>query len=174
MALLSDPDSLGDNALGKFTTTFNLAVAFAGAGDFETISGIGFMIADADTSPGSWTNELNAASPLFPSVDEAIINDLDYIKSSATPINDAVKLNLSDPIGGAASPFSVLYRYRKSGSLQIDLVVSLMEGVSTIASWTHTDIPDSYVQVEQTLTAPQFASISDPNNLSIQFSANKP
>jgi hypothetical protein len=170
---IQDGAALGRWALGKFTTTLDIAATYAGSGNLFVLSGAALMRPDADTSTGSWTNEVDAAV-LFPSIDEAIIDDADYIKSSATPANDVCKIRLSDPLFSPAQPFSVNYRYRKSGSLQIDLTVRLLEGVTQIATFTHTNIADTFVTAEQILTTPQFTSITDFTNLFIEFTANKP
>lgn len=129
---------------------------------------------DADDTDGGWTDE-GGATTLFDHIDESSATDSDYIQSSNNPVDDIVKLRLSDPsVSLLQRPVTVRYRYRKKGdpNLTMNLTASLLQGASTIASWQHDDIGSDFVTAEQALTAPQFALISDFNDLFIQFSAS--
>lgn len=126
---------------------------------------------DADDTDGGWTNEAGGAS-LFDHIDEIVADDADYIWSVRGPVNDLCKIRLSDQTG--IFPANVTYRYAKVGDTQIDLTVKLLEGASTIATWTHTDISTTLTTVQQDLTGGQFASIVDLSNMYLSFSANQP
>ncbi len=129
---------------------------------------------DADDTDGTWTNESDSASNLYQSIDETVASDTDYIKSVHLPDHDICKIRLSDPSGMVMRPATVHYRFKKRGETtqQINLDVSLLQGSTEIAAWTETDISTSYVDGSQTLTLAQFNSISDFNNLYIQFDAS--
>ena len=130
-----------------------------------------YLRPDADDTDGGWKTEADTTS-LFGSVDETAASDSDYIKSSADPDHDICKLRLSDPSSVSMMPSRVRYRYRKTGDagIPLNLTVSLVQGASTtIASWTHTDISGSFATAEQSLTQAQFDTISDFNDLFIQF-----
>ncbi len=129
---------------------------------------------DADDTDGTWTNESDSGSNLFASIDETVANDSDYIKSVHLPDHDICKIRLSDPSGMVMRPATVHYRFKKRGETtqQINLDVSLLQGSTEIAKWTETDITTSYVDGSQTLTLAQFNSISDFNNLYLQFDAS--
>lgn len=102
--------------------------------------GLTFLSPDADASAGGWTNE-SGGTTLYPSIDERFTpNDADYIRSSNNPSNDTCRVSLSNPSGAVAQPFTVSYRYGKSGTAQIDITVTLRQGSTTIASWTHTNV----------------------------------
>jgi hypothetical protein len=111
--------------------------------------------------------------PLYPSIDEGIPNDADYIQSAQAPASDTCQVRLSNPVGGVAEPFGISYRYGKFFSPQIDLTVTLLQGVTTIKSWTHTDIPATPVTVRQVLTSGEFATITDFTDLYLRFTANQ-
>lgn len=129
-----------------------------------------YMYPDADVSDGSWTDQ-DGGTSLFAAVDEDPKNSADYIKSSANPSADICRLRISNPGAQPAQPFDVQYAYLKQGASQIDLTVRLFQGVTEIAEWVHTDIADSELEATQTLTSPQFAAITDFNDLEIEFEA---
>lgn len=146
---------------------------FAGVG---AISGNGTALRslqpDADSIDGGWTDQVGGTS-LFAAVDEMIADDADYIRSAGDPVVDVCKIALSNPSGAApAEPFIVIYRYKKAGSNPIDLGVRLLQGVTEIAAWSHSDVGTEFIIAEQTLTGPQFAAISDFNDLFIEFTGD--
>src|SRR3954468_16329145 len=130
-----------------------------------------YLRPDADSIDGGWTNELGGTS-LFSSIDETSADDSDYIRSSINPVADIAKISLGNPSGGVGAPAKIRYRYKKDSTTTVNLTVRLLQGVTEIASWTHTGISSSYVTTEQTLTAPQLASITDFTDLYIVFEAN--
>lgn len=130
-----------------------------------------FIRPDADSSDGTWTDQVGGTS-LFAAIDESVAADTDYIRSAIAPANDVCKISLSDPSETPSEPVTVVYRYRKNGTTQINLRVRLLQGVTEIASWTHNDITESFVDGEQELTGLQFAAISDFDDLFLEFTAN--
>ena len=133
---------------------------------------------DADDTDGLWTNELSATT-LYTSIDETANADADYIQSASMPSSDLCKVALSDPTGTGtvtpAEPMSVHYRFKKSASGgTFTLRVRLLEGTTPIATWTESSVSDSYTYVEHTLTAAEFASITDFTNLYLDFQADAP
>lgn len=116
----------------------------------------------SDVLAGSWTP--SSGTSLFGVIDEATVNDLDYIQSSASPVTaDECKVRLqggTDPAIGTGHV--VRYRYKKNatGGDQINLTVTLYaaDGSTVIASWTHTNI-DAITEADQTLTTTQADSI---------------
>lgn len=133
-----------------------------------------FVRPSADDTDGGWTNELDSNVNLFASIDEVSVDDADYIKSESDPVSDTVKIKLETIVSAVAEPFIVRYRYKKSGTATIDLTARLIQGTTNIAEWAHTDIGTSFITAEQSLTAPQFASITDFTDLYIGFTADVP
>jgi hypothetical protein len=100
-----------------------------------------------------------------------VASDTDYIQSSINPVSDVAKISLSNPSSMVTGPVKLRYRYKKTEAATTNLTVRLLQGVTEIASWSATGISASYVTTEQTLTAPQLASITDFNDLYIEFTA---
>jgi len=131
------------------------------------------LFPDADITDGSWTDQ-DGGTNLFAAIDEPVLSDSDYIKSSSNPVNDVCEVRLSDPGSAPSQPFEVFYRYKKSGGATIDLIVKLVQGTTVIATWTHNDISSSFVTASQVLSGGEFASITDFNDLRIRFEADIP
>jgi hypothetical protein len=125
---------------------------------------------DRGMADGGWTTHLGG-SDLWTAIDEAAADDADYIRSSNNPSADACEVSLSNPSGTVGQEVIIEYRYAKSGTGQIDLAVSLKEGVTSIASWTHTNIGATETTAQQTLSAGEIASITDYAALSLRFEA---
>ena len=103
---------------------------------------------------------------------EVVVDDATYIKSSLNPIHDVCKVKLSTSPTGVTQPVTVNYRYKAQGVGLVNIIVSLVQGASTvIASWEHDAIGGTFVTASQTLTDLQFASITDFNDLYLQFEA---
>jgi hypothetical protein len=127
---------------------------------------------DADVSDGGWTTQAGG-TVLYAVIDEAAADDADYIRSSDDPSADACEVSLSNPTGNVGEEVIVEYRYAKSGTAQINLVVTLKQGVTTIATWTHNNIGTTETTAQQTLSAGEVASITDYSALSLRFEATE-
>jgi hypothetical protein len=119
------------------------------AGDARGIGGasavgreIIYLRPDADTATDGWTDELNGTTNIFQSIDEATLSDTDYVQSPSTAGSSA------------------------------DLIVRLFQGATEIAEWAHTDISATFTDATQTLTTPQFESITDWNDLFAELDDN--
>lgn len=130
----------------------------------------------ADTNnPGSYTNELGGSVDIFQSIDEAVASDADFVQSPLAPASAVYVTKLStleDPV--SSTGHTVHYRYQKDAAAgaQIDLVVELRQDYvsevsqgTLIASWTHNNIANGFVQANQALTGPQADAITDYGNL---------
>ena len=137
-----------------------------------------YLYPDADTSIGNWTTDAGSASNLYQQIDEVTANDSDYVRSEIQPVTSKAKFRLSNsvPKPVASADQWVKYRYQKSGDAGaplLNLTVRLIEGASTIrASWTHTNISATLTDASQLLTGPQKSSITDYDDLFIEFEAD--
>lgn len=130
------------------------------------------IVPNADDTDGTWTNELGGTT-LYTSINETASDDADYIQSVEGPSLEVCSVALGDPGVTPAEPMSVHYRFAKDiASGTMDLRVRLMQGASPIATWTETNISTNLLYVEHTLTAAEFASISDFTALTLEFRAN--
>lgn len=125
-----------------------------------------------DISTGSWRNETGGTT-LFSSIDETTADNTDYIRSGNNPTNDICEISLTSPVGGIINgPIKYRYGKKNNNTVVVNLRVRLMQGATEIAAWNHVNIPFTPVDATQFLTAPQFAAITDPSNLRLQFIAN--
>lgn len=133
---------------------------------------------DADDSISDWTNEAGGTVNLYTSIDEVTALDTDYIKSPSPPNGSAARFRLSDPTAGKTlvAPVDISYRYKKTSAVDQRLDVTIYQGSTPIASWYRTGaaLTTSFQTATHTLTAPQLASITNFNNLYIEFSAGPP
>ena len=129
---------------------------------------------DADDTDGLWLTEALGTS-LFGSIDETASDDADYINSTYAPVADVSKVSLSNPSVTPAEPMSVHYRFKKDNANgTMELRVRLMENTTAIATWTESNVSSNYLYVEHTLTAAEFAAITDFTALYLEFRANYP
>lgn len=135
----------------------------------------GAMRPDGTTIQGGWVNEAGGAA-LWSSIDEVTADDSDYIRSMDNPVSDICQVSLTNVSGTISQPFYVGYRYGKAGAgklgTSLGLIVSLKQGSTLIASWSHSDIPAAQTTTKQGLTSGQFAAISDFTDLRLEFEAS--
>lgn len=128
----------------------------------------------SDITDGSWLNELSTNTNLFASIDETVASDTDYIISPtlSSGFSDTCEVGLTaltDPV--SSSSHTVAYRYRAQGVGTMNLTVRLMQGVTIIASWTHTSVSTSYAVATQTLSGAEADAITDYGDLRFRFVA---
>lgn len=138
-----------------------------------------FARPDNDDSIGSWTDEASGTTDIYLGIDEATAEDTELVRSEADPSTSLYETGLStitDPVSSANH--IVRYRYQKgeSGGGQpgdIDLIVTLRQGTTDIASNTHSDIATGFVDGTFTLSGAEADAITDYTDLNIEMSANK-
>jgi len=125
----------------------------------------------SDQSIGNWTTQAGGTANLWSTVDEVSFDDSDYVQSGQAPASsDHLTLNL----GSVSTPQSgsrvLHYRYSKdAGTERTDLQVELLQGVTVVQSWTHTDIPTTWTQADQSVTG----TITDYTDLHIRLTATQ-
>jgi len=130
---------------------------------------------DADDSISDWADETGGTTGIFNSIDEVSASDADYIRSPTPPNASVTRFRVSDPTAGKTlvDPVKIRYRFKKTSSDDLKLIVSLKQGTTLIRSWTHAsiDLTETFQTVEQTLSSGELASITDFNNLFIELAA---
>lgn len=137
-----------------------------------------------DTTRDNWEEDDGTTVNIFDQIDEAVADDLDYIRTVLTPTSDVyvTKLTtLEDPVSSAGH--IVRYRYRKDADAgdQIDLTVQLRQGYvsevslgTLIHSEVHTNIPGTgWTAGTFTLSGAEADSITDYTDLYLRFVGNK-
>ena len=178
----ADNNAIGFIVAGPTLTSHNLF-----AESIESVSEVSnpainasstsYLYPDADSSIGNWTDQAGGTTDIYQAIDETEASDTDYVKSESNPSSSAFKVRLSNP--GTAPDSSgrheIAYRYRKNsnGNQQINLTVKLVEGASTvIATWSHTDIGTTVTAAQQNLSTGEVSSISDYDDLFLEFTAS--
>lgn len=158
----------------------------AGGGSPQTVTAVGIPPRNAfgtqiafnsvvnaptsDVSVGAWTTDSGATSNLYASIDESVANDADYIQSELSPSASASKVRLASMTDPAVSyGHTVTYRIAKSAGNQINMVVRLKQGGTTIASWSHTNVSTTWTEYTQTLSDSEANSITDYTTLDLEF-----
>lgn len=139
---------------------------------------LGTLFPFIDSADDGWLQE-SGGTNLYTSIDEVIADNADfiYVLPSSTAFK-VCKIALSDPMGVVNQPMVVTYRYARSSSPDLSLGspdigeslrVRLLQGTTQIASWTHTSISATITTATQTLSASEFASITDFTDLYLEF-----
>lgn len=135
---------------------------------------------DADVTVTGWTDEGGASTNLYQSIDEPDTpNDTDYVQSPVDPVlaSNEYEHSLTNHTGPEDQDglHRVRYRIRKfpADSKQMNLEVRLKQGVTTIATWSHTNVSGTWTTVQQSLTAPQKSSITDYDDLRLEYKADQ-
>lgn len=135
-----------------------------------TLSGLGvgglqFARPSADVSDGAWIP--STGSDLFTCIDETSINDADYIYTGSLSACIVALGAVSDP----STDIGHTVRYRAQGNGTTDLVVTLLVGGTTIATWTEANASSSMATYEHALTSDQAADITNYSDLRLRFEA---
>jgi hypothetical protein len=134
------------------------------------------LVPDSDNSIGSWTTQAGGTTNLYQTIDEATASDADYVRSTTSPSTDTLKVGLSNPTAGVdtSSPVKIAARYQKSvESETVNLVIKLVEGTTTRVTRTQNGISATWTDFSYTLTSGEKSSITDWDNLFLQFEATQ-
>jgi hypothetical protein len=110
-----------------------------------------------------------------PSIPEALedTTTATYISSTDDPQNKTVRVRLWGMESGPALPRVVTTALATQVSPVITLTTRLIQGSTTIATWTDT-LTTSETQYTHTLTAPQLANITDFRDLYLEYEMDVP
>lgn len=115
---------------------------------------------DGDISSGAWLP--STGSDLYAMLDETTADDGDYIYTTSTSTAEVSLTNAGDP--AVSTGHIIRYRAKGTGTL----TVKLMQGTTTIATHVPT-LTTSYQTFSFTLSGAEADSITDYNNLRLQF-----
>jgi len=122
----------------------------------------------ADITTTGWATT-GAASP-FAALDEATASDTDYV-SVSNPSGSVLEVKFAAATDPASNTgHQVRYRLRATGTSH-SVRVSLMQGGTERAFWTHTNLTADFQTITQTLTAAQADSITDYGDLRLRVTA---
>ena len=160
--------------------SFSVFAILISIGSFDNADALQYGRPNSDISKGLWTDTLggNGNGLLYDEINEVTQNNTNYANSrnlgtGATSDTWVVGLSsVNDPL--VSNNHMVKYAYQKSSSAgsTLRLVVTLLQGTTPIATWTHNSVSANWVTRSQTLNAAQTNSISDYTNLKLQFAAS--
>lgn len=132
----------------------------------------------ADIVGGFWNdNTGNQNGLMYDDLDEFTRDDSDYIHSrkiGGNQNNDTLQVKMSTYAGVTQDhAHHIFYTLRKDapGGNTIEFIVTLLEGTRQIAQWSYPDVGIDFVLHNESLTREQAGSITDYNNLSLEFVA---
>jgi len=142
------------------------APGFWSAGFWGSVVSVGTLgRPSTDVGLGEWLP--STGTDLYSMLDEETPNDADYIYVRSLSTCEVALSETSHP----GSAIQVL-RYRASSSSGNGLTVTLRQGGTTIATWSHA-LTGTDTLYSQTLTAPQIASITAGAGLSLQLTSTE-
>lgn len=100
------------------------------------------LIPAGDIALDGWTDQTSGVVDIFQAIDELAADDGDYVHSPA--------------VVGVSATFKV----------------RLYKDAAQIVEWVHADIPETFTEVEQTLTEAQVAAIGGFTDLFVEFDDN--
>jgi hypothetical protein len=131
----------------------------------EVIVAARFARPVSDVSKGAWT--ASTGSNLYAMIDDATADSSDYI-AAATPSTALIALG---PVTDPNTSANQVVRYQAWSISGGALTVTLKQGTTTIASWTHATLPTSPTVFAQSLTSGQCDAITDYTALRIELTA---
>lgn len=165
----------GNPVLTSEYLTYDSTTAFGGAG--VSSESTQFARPDQDVSIENWDDAVGGDNDniLYDEIDESARNDADYATSGLLSLLDTSETweagltSVIDPQTSSNHIVKYVYRKNTAGGNVIDLTVRLMQGGTTIASWTHTGIGETFTLASQTLSAGQTDSITNYSDLRLRF-----
>lgn len=142
-----------------------------------------FARPDTDASIGAYTDQAGGASNIYTTIDEAVTDDADYIKSAAGPANAPYVARLSDvtdPVSSTGHIIRARVRNGVAGARQIDLTVQLRQGYTNegspgtlIATLTQANVAGAFTEYTYTLSGAEADAITNYNDLFLRIVANQ-
>jgi len=123
----------------------------------------------SDVTDANWHGS-GGDTDLYSKIDESTASDTDFIYSAQTPSNDECVVQMTSLTSPVAGTQTLKFRYRKTGSDQINLTVGLYVTNTLVQETTLSDISTAWADGTMTITN----SISDYTALRLRFKANKP
>jgi hypothetical protein len=149
---------IGKSAVGKWAV--GKAAVAASGGALATIAR-----PTSDTSAGAWTPSTGGV--LYAMLDEETASDTDYI-STTSPSACTVALNaVADPGTSSGQVLTI----RAQSAHGNDLVATLKQGSTTIATRTFSSLGTGWADYTITLTSGECDAITDYANLNITLEA---
>jgi hypothetical protein len=146
-------------------TTYSNVVEVSGI--WTTLSGAALRFArpSSDLSAGAWTPSTGAV--LYAMLDEETASDTDYIETTTASTCEVALNAVTDPATSSGQVVTI----RAQSANGNDLVATLKQGATTIATRTFTSLGASWADYTITLSGAECDAITDYANLSVTLEA---
>jgi hypothetical protein len=126
----------------------------------------------ADITDGTWTTQ-SGGTELYSVLDEATQDDADYARSPVNAVDESFDVNLGQ-ISIAQSLATVRFSIGKTedNDVPVDIKVTLLQGATTIASWTYEDVAYGFALKTETLSSGQLAALQTGVDIILRVTAN--
>lgn len=127
----------------------------------------------ADISTGTWTT-----TPLWEKLDESSPDDTTTeVTTANNPSNVAFEVRvtgITDPEDNTGHVVRVRVKKSASGGRTINFAFTLLQGSTTIATWSASNVTNSYATFTRNLTTGEAGNITNYADLRVRVSANNP
>ena len=130
-----------------------------------------------------YTDQAGGGTNIYLTIDEATLDDADYIRSPVTPTLDIYVTKystLEDPLSSSGHIMRTRYAKDASGGAQIDIIAQLRQGYVSEASQgtlivarTFTNVTNTFTTDAYTLSAAEADAITDYTSLYLRISSNQ-
>lgn len=165
----TDSDSFGSPSVSFPTELTTTNYADSDSFGNNSVYRLVYYYPDSDVLTTGWIDQNGGTSNLYTRIDEVVPDDNDYLiyQPELSSGNGRFGIVSNDPQTGNAH--FIRYRFRKDGTEQVNLIARLLENTTVIASWSHTNIADTWVTVTQELTPAEADSITNYSILRIEL-----
>lgn len=136
-----------------------------------------------DTTRTGWTEDDGGTTDIFDQIDEAALDDADYIKTAAPPGSNVYVTKLTtvvDPVSSSGHTIRVRARKQPTGGAQVNLVTQLRQGYTNegaqgtlIATLTQNDLTDAFVTGSLGLSGAEADAITNYGDLYLRIVATQ-
>jgi hypothetical protein len=157
--------------VGAFKLPAALTLALAGievatsAGTVTVYVPVRYARPTSDLSAGGWTP--STGSDLYAMLDEETASDTDYIETTTASTCEVALNAVTDPATSSGQVITI----RAQSANGNDLVATLKQGATTIATRTFTSLGASWADYTITLSGAECDAITDYANLSVTLEA---
>jgi len=133
----------------------------------------------SDVSVGSWTTQAGGSTDLYTRIDEAVVDDTDYVQSATlTPGGTAYTYevglqDLVDPGQDETDDWAPKFRV-KGANNGLQVVAKLLQGTTEILSETFSSLATSFADKTMAVEITDLESITDFTDLRFSFEASYP
>ena len=134
-------------------------------------------------NPGTYTDQAGGSTNIYLTIDEAVLDDADYVRSPLTPSSSVYVTKLSsitDPVSSTGHVLRARYAKDVAAGAQINMTVELRQGYvsevtqgTLIATRTYTNITNAFTTDAYTLLGAEADAITNYADLYVRVVATQ-